>query len=144
MLLRRDTFGELCRQMNRLQNDMTFLFSRPESAAAFAAIPPVNVWEDAHKVFVEVDLPGIDADKIEVSVSDGNRLMLAAERLSLEIPNCAWHRHERGTGAVSRELTLPAMVDPAHVTAAYQDGVLRIELPKVEAAKPRKIAVKCT
>lgn len=142
MFLRHDTFGDLYRQMNRLQNDMTLLFGRPRPAAALGNAPAVNIWDDEQTVYAEADLPGVDPKQIEVSVTDGNRLVFQAERTPLEIPNSAWHRHERGTGNFIREITLPTMVDAARVVATYQDGVLRIELPKADMAKPRKIAVK--
>ena len=143
MFLTRDNFGDLFRQINRMQTDMGTLFSRPTSPFNHAPpFPPVNVWEDENAVYAEVDLAGADPEKIDVSVTEGNRLVIQGEHAQLDVPNAVWHRHERPSGSFSREFTLPIMIDSDRVAATYQDGVLRIELPKAEAAKPRKIAVK--
>src|SRR5262245_40750370 len=124
MLMRRDTFGDLFRQINRLQNDMTFMFGRPGPATAYGLVPPVNVWEDEQNVYAEAELPGVDPEKIDVSVIDGNRLVLQAERKPVEIQQGVQHRRERSSSDFSRELTLPTMLDTARVSATYKNGVL--------------------
>ena len=102
----------------------------------------MNVWADEHAVYAEVDLPGIDPDKLDISVIEGNRLTIQGERPVVELPNAVWHRQERGYGTFTRELTLPTLVDADKVEARYEHGVLKLTLPKAEAAKPRKITVR--
>ena len=104
--------------------------------------PAMNVWADDHAVFAEVDLPGIDPSKLDISVTDGNKLTIQAERPILDTETAVWHRQERGHGVLSRSVTLPTMVDADKVEAKYKNGVLHLTLPKAEAAKPRKIVVK--
>src|SRR6185369_3462276 len=118
-------------------------FYRGNLAAAFGgAGPGVNVWEDANNVFVEAELPGIDASKLDISVIEGNQLTIQGERPMLEMAGSVWHRQERSYGSFTRVLTLPTLVDADAVDATYVAGVLKLTLPKAEAAKPRKIAVK--
>src|SRR5207248_6446314 len=104
--------------------------------------PAVNVWADDYAVFVEADLPGIDPAKLDVAVTEGNLLTIQGERPEVDLPNAVWHRQERGHGTFVRELTLPTLVEADKVDARYENGVLRLTLPKAEAAKPRKIAVR--
>ena len=143
--VRRDLFNELFNDANWFQNEFQRMFARNVfgNGGRFAAVgPAINVWADEHAVYAEVDLPGVDPAKLDISVTEGNRLTIQGERPVLELANAVWHRQERGHGTFTRELTLPTMVDADKVEAAYENGVLRLTLPKAEAAKPRKIAVK--
>ena len=110
---------------------------RPRSIRARA-----EVWEDENAVYAEADLPGLDPSKIEVTVNEGNQLTVQGERPATEIPGAVWVRQERPFGKFVRAITLPSLVDADQVEATYENGVLRLTLPKHEAAKPRKIIVK--
>jgi HSP20 family protein len=105
--------------------------------------PLVNLGEDDQSIRVEALVPGIDPKTLEMSVVH-NTLTLAGERKPVEVGDRphAWHRNERGFGKFSRTLELPAQVDVDKVSASCENGLLTITLPKAEAAKPRKIAVK--
>jgi HSP20 family protein len=143
-LVRRDVFNELFSDLNRFPEEFQRMFGRnvfggPRWAPAG---PAMNVWADEQAVFVEVDLPGTNVDKLDVSVTEGNKLTIQGERPVLETPNAVWHRQERGAGNFTRTLTLPTMVDANKVEAKYENGVLRLTLPRSEAAKPRKIEIK--
>ncbi len=103
--------------------------------------PLVNISEDETGVYVEALLPGVEAESIDISVLR-NTLTLSGERKTDETAKAVvWHRNERGTGRFSRTIELPAEIDGARVSARYKDGVLAIDLPKTEAAKPKKISV---
>jgi HSP20 family protein len=141
-LMRLNGFNDLFREMNRFQEEFNRAFTRG-GAGGFAGVgPAVNVWADEHAVFVETDLPGIDPAQLDVSVTEGNRLTIQGERPEVDVENAVWHRQERGHGTFVRELTLPTLVDADKVEARYEAGVLRLTLPKAEAAKPRKITVR--
>jgi HSP20 family protein len=143
-LVRRDVFNELFGDMNRFQDEFQRMFGRNVFGGQrwASAFPALNVWADEQAVYVEVDLPGIDVEKLDVNVTEGNKLTIQGERPVLELPNAVWHRQERRAGAFSRTLTLPTMVDANKVEAKYENGVLRLTLPRSEAAKPRKIEIK--
>ncbi len=139
--LRREMFGDVMNEMNRLQDEFSRVFGRTGLNGARGG-PAANVWADENAVHAEFDLPGVDASKLDVSVVDGNVLTVQGERPLVEVPDAVWHRHERGHGTFSRTITLPTMVDADKVEAKYENGVLKLTLPKAEAAKPRKIAIK--
>ena len=136
MLPRGTSFNDLFREVNRLSQAMT------ARGATFSSGPLVNVWEDADNVFAEVDLPGVAAEKIDVSVTEGNQLTISGERSAPDTTGAVWHRQERFSGAFTRSITLPTLVDAEKITAAYEAGTLKLTMPKAEAAKPRKIAVR--
>lgn len=129
--------------MNQLQRHVNRILD--EFAAApnvVNAYPPINLWEDADNLFVEAELPGLQLDKMEIYVSDGNKLTLQGERQLPEMPEGVWHRRERGFGRFNRTFVLPVEVQADKVEARFDNGVLRLTLPKSERAKPRKIPVK--
>ncbi len=128
---------------NRLIEQMDRLFGPVGFDTPSPAFPPLNVWEDKDSYFVESELPGLKLDDIRVSVAEGNQLTIAGERVA-NGPEAAgaWLRQECGFGEFVRVLTLPAAVDPDKVEARYEAGVLTLTLPKSDAAKPRRIAVR--
>jgi HSP20 family protein len=137
-------FNDLFQEMNRFQEEFGRFFGRTgygvgrSPGAGFA----VNLWADENALHAEVDLPGIDPGKLDISVVEGNRLTIKGERPVADLPNAVWHRQERGFGTFEREVTLPTLVDADKVEARYEQGVLKLTLPKAEAAKPRKITVR--
>lgn len=141
MFINSRTLNNLWREMDGFRHEVDRLFGR-QVVGAHAAAPALNVWEDESAYFVEADLPDIVADKLDITVKEGNRLTVTGERKSFEPANAVWHLQERYAGPFTRELTLPAPVDADKVEAKFEHGVLRIALPKSESAKPRKIAVK--
>lgn len=103
--------------------------------------PALNVTETAESFRVRAELPGLSKDDIEISV-DGQQLSIAGERqIAPESENSRYHRRERAAGRFSRVVNLPADVETSEVTARYELGVLTIELPKAEAARPRTITI---
>ena len=79
---------------------------------------------------------------LDVFVTEGNQLTIQGERKAPELKGSAWVRQERPFGRFTRVIGLPSLVDADKVEATYESGVLRLTLPRSEAAKPRKIEVK--
>jgi len=105
-------------------------------------MPGVEVYEKADKFVVRTELPGMKKEEIDVSVV-GDTLTISGERKAeSEVKDEDYHRCELCYGKFSRSVGLPAAVNAAKVDASYENGILEITLPKVEAAKPRKVAVK--
>lgn len=137
-----DTFADL----EQLRREMQRLFDIPAraggDAAAAGVFPPVNVTQDADNFHVRAEVPGIKASELSISAVK-NRLTIAGKR---EIPSeherVSYHRKERPEGSFNRTLTLPAELDVERIEARYADGILTLQLPKAEAAKPRLISVK--
>jgi len=104
--------------------------------------PPVNVWKSADGVVVTAELPGISPDGVDVSVMK-DTLTLRGER-KVEGPGeeGASHRRERGGGRFLKSIQLPYDVDADKCRATYERGILRIELPRAESHRPKRITVK--
>ncbi|MFL5330527.1 MAG: Hsp20/alpha crystallin family protein [Gemmataceae bacterium] len=142
MLTRRGTFRDLFREMNRLQDEFGRAFYERGVNPLLNGGPAINVLEEGDNVFAEMDLPGIDPSKLDVSVTEGNQLTVQGERTAEEIAGAVWHRQECFSGTFTRVVTLPTLVDADKVEATYDAGVLKLTMPKADAAKPRKIAIK--
>ena len=146
-----DIFGEMARmrrEIDRILGDdrlsWTFPFSRTSflPGRAARAYPLINVSEDNDNIYVDALAPGLEPDSLNVSVTD-DQLVVAGEKKSLpkDIKSEYVHRSERATGQFARSLSLSAGVESEKVHAQYANGVLKITLPKKEAAKPKQIRV---
>ena len=102
--------------------------------------PAANLWEEGDTLMVEMELPGVESDQVDISVA-GGELTIEVKRPDLHEEGVVYHRRERSSGDFHRTLRLPADVDTSKVEAKLQDGVLTVSLPKAESAKPRKIKV---
>jgi HSP20 family protein len=128
--------------MNQLQREVNRMLDQFTAAPGLAqAYPALNLWEDGDNLFVEAELPGMQPDKVEIHVAEGNKLTLQGERMLPEAPQGTWHRRERGFGKFSRTFVLPVEVQADKVEARFENGVLRLTLPKSERLKPRRIPV---
>ncbi len=139
---------DLRRQVERAFEEFTGDW-RPRFTSAFLpgmsarSYPLINLNEDSDSYHVTALAPGLDAESLEISVLD-NTLRIAGEKQAInkEIRPEAYHRNERGAGRFVRTITLPTPVKSDGVTAEYTDGLLKLTLPKVEEAKPKRIEVK--
>jgi len=138
LLNRRHPLGTLWHEFNQVQDEFTKWFGK---TVGNPTDPQLSVWEDVNAVYAEVDLPGIDPAKLEITVTEGNQLTVQGERVPPAIPGTEWIRQERPFGKFVRVVGLPTLVDAEKFEAKYENGILRLTLPKHEAAKPRKITV---
>jgi HSP20 family protein len=104
--------------------------------------PECNVYEDDKTYFVQLALPGIDASRIDVQVSNGI-LSVKGERKYEGADGRTWYLHEVKDGAFSCSFRLPAYVDHDQSTASYKQGMLTISFPKHEEARTRRIMIEC-
>ena len=118
-------------RMNRLFED-TLSATRPAPPLGSGSWTPLaDVYETADGFVVQVDLPGLTAEDVEVHV-DGDRLVLRGRRRPSEAARPDnYYRMERSYGPFVRTFVLAPDVDPDRVTANFKDGLLRLELPKV-------------
>ncbi|MDY0168810.1 MAG: Hsp20/alpha crystallin family protein [Thermoguttaceae bacterium] len=136
----RHPVAQLRDEMDRL---LTGFFGQPIEGlwpSAGRGQPALNLWERSDALVAELEVPGVTAEQIDVSVV-GGELSLQIQRPELQQEGVTYHRRERPVGALSRVLRLPADVDGNNVQAELKDGVLTITLPKAEESKPRKIRV---
>jgi HSP20 family protein len=104
-------------------------------------LPPVDIYETEESIVVLADMPGVPADKVTIDVKDG-QLTISGEIAPPQGDQEHLLVQEYDTGNFSRDFTLGQLVDQNRIEAAMKDGVLRLTLPKVEKAKPRKIEIK--
>jgi HSP20 family protein len=133
-------------RLNSIFND----FARPagelsatsETLATGNFVPAVDVYEDAQKLVLKLEVPGIRREDLDIRV-EGRVLSIKGERkLEAEEKEENFHRIERRYGSFVRSFTLPSTVDTDNVAATSQDGVLSISLAKKPEAKPKQIEVK--
>ena len=144
-LARWDPFQEL----QTLENEMNRLFrrqlsgaSRPEEAVTNSQFaPPIDVYEDASKLSIKMDVPGIDAKDLDIRL-DGNVLTVTGEReFESEEKKENFRRVEREYGSFSRSFTLPGSADPDQISANYENGTLRIDITKRADSRTKQIKV---
>jgi HSP20 family protein len=105
-------------------------------------MPAMDVYESDDEVVVTVELPGLSDEDVEVSVEDSTLTVSGSREFSAEVKEENYHRIERRYGAFSRAVTLPPEVDTSKVDARFEEGVLTVDVPKIEKAKPNKIQIK--
>ena len=129
MLVRTDPF----RDLDRLTQQVFGTAARPATMA-------MDAWRENESFIVELDLPGIDTDSIDLDV-ERNVLTVRADRPAREgIEELV--AAERPRGVFSRQLILGDNLDTEQIDASYERGVLRLRIPVAERAKPRKIAIR--
>ena len=138
-----DVLAELSRMQGLL--DQVFRPSGPSSIrlADAGSFPALNVGTTPGSVEVMALAPGLDPQKIEVTVDRG-LLVIAGERrgqLPTEGERHSIHARERFAGRFRRVVTLPDDADAARVEASYRDGILRISIAKCESSQPRRVEV---
>ena len=101
-----------------------------------------KVYDSGENFSVEVPLPGLDIEKLDINVL-GRHLTISGEFYAAELPqDVRWHRQERSGGKFEQKLQLSADIDTERIEAEYQQGILKINLPKAASALPKKIAIK--
>ena len=144
----RNPFLQMHEDMNRLFSGLTpgWTFNRPSAAwhrPAHVSEAAMNVWEDDHNYYCELELPGFTTEDIDVQVV-GSELTVKGTRKS-NIPDNAKVLHqERQTVEFTRAMTLPSDIKTDDVQATMHDGVLTVMLPKTEQATARRIEIKST
>jgi len=129
-------------EMQRLQREMNRVFSGLEQPLN-PEVPPLNAWVGESDVVVSAELPGVDPGKVDVSVVGDTLTISGAREAAALKEGDSYHRQERSHGRFTRSLQLPFHVEAGKVEAKYDKGILRVTLPRAEADKPKKIAVKC-
>ena len=125
------------REMNRLLSTFFGEAPAPTRSAQQAA---VNVWEKEEAWVVEMEVPGVVSEQLDVSVV-GNELTISGERTKEGPGKATYLRRERPQAKFSRTLELPAAIDGEKVEASLVHGVLTVTLPKADAVRRRKIQV---
>lgn len=134
--------------MMTLRKDMDRLFDRIWDRDWFEAAhltegtaPALDMVETDQDVLITVDVPGMDAKDIHVTVRENLLILRGEKRTEMERKDEKQYRLERTFGAFTRHLALPVPVDAAKVNAQVRNGVLTVTLPKTKEAKGLEVPV---
>jgi HSP20 family protein len=134
----------LTRRPARMLDDVFFGWpfgQEPDGTLTASWTPAVDVFEDKDHVRITVEVPGVNPDDIKISLEQ-NTLTISGEKKQVsEEKTERVHRYERTYGSFTRRFTLPSTVDAEKIEAKAEQGVLSLEIPKAEKAKPRSIAI---
>jgi len=104
-------------------------------------VPAVDIDEDAQKVLLKLEVPGIEEKDLDVRVENNTLTVKGERKFEKEEKEENFHRIERRYGSFYRAFTLPSTVDTEHVQASYEAGVLKLELKKKAEAQPKQIKI---
>jgi HSP20 family protein len=104
--------------------------------------PALDISERKDAYVVTVEVPGVKADDLDITLEDGLLTIRGERRFTQETSEQQFHRVERRYGSFRRSITLPSQVQADHIEASFEDGVLEVVVPKAEEAKPKKISVR--
>ncbi len=137
-------FGQLNPFRGEMDRVWDKFFTERPFVRAFAEewSPSVDISETEDKLLIKAELPGLEANDVNVSIS-GDLLTIKGEKKKEEEEKDEHHHYiERYAGSFQRSFRLPVNVQADKVEAAFDKGVLNVTLPKVEEAKKKEIEVK--
>ena len=136
------------RELRSLQDDMNRLFmsnlSRGEGNEGFMSgswSPSVDIFENEDKLVLEAELPGMKREDIELSIENNIVTLKGERKFEKKAEGDNYHRVERSYGSFTRSFSLPQTVTSEGANAEFNNGVLRVSLPKREETKARKIEI---
>jgi HSP20 family protein len=128
-------------ELRRMQSEMNRLFSGFNATTA-RDFPPINIWLGENSVAVTAELPGVGRDDVAINLQEDVLTLDGKREPKLQQENVNWQRRERTYGTFSRAVQLPFRVDPEKVQARFNNGILEIELERLEADRPKKIEIR--
>ncbi len=147
------TRWEPLRELDELQNRLATLLGRhpirkndeKKEALTFAEWAPlVDIVEDQKEYLIKAELPEVKKEEIKVGVQDDVFTITGELKYEKEEKDKKYHRIERAYGSFARSFTIPEDAEGTKVFAEFQDGVLKVHLPKSAQAKPKSIEVRVT
>ena len=135
------------REMQTFQDRLNRVFGnfgrgeRDEEMSLSAWVPPVDIAEEKDRIMITAELPGFRDSDISIQTENGMLTISGERKFEKENGERNYHRVERAYGQFVRTFSLPNNVDRENIQANFQNGLLQIELPKREDAKPRQIRV---
>ena len=136
-------FGEmqtLRQAMDRLFDD-EFRPTRWLSGGPDGPALPLDVTTDANTLTIEAALPGIKPDDVDITVENGTVTISGRTATERSAEEGAYVLQEIRRGNFSRSVTLPTGLEPDKARATFENGILRLEIPKAEQVKPRQIKI---
>ena len=135
------------RALDRLHRDAGAFwrpFRWPTAPARNSAgwVPAVDIEEEAERFVIRADVPGIDAEDLEITTTEGLLTLRGKREAHTQVNEAGRRRSERLSGGFARSFGLPETADPGRIHAVCHNGVLQITIAKRRQAEPRRIEVK--
>ncbi len=132
-------------QFNKLHSRLNELFEGSFNQAQPGVngrwTPPMDILESKEAYLIHAELPGMKKDDINVELNDGTLTLSGERKLEQPADGVEYRSMERVNGKFVRSVILPKTVKHDAIRATYTDGILEIQVPKAEEAKPRQITV---
>jgi HSP20 family protein len=128
-----------------IQDEMNQVFGRARQGQGGGGrvwAPALDISERKDAYLVSVELPGVKADDLDITLEDGLLTIQGERQFTSESSEQQYHRVERRYGSFRRSITLPSQVKADAIEASFENGVLEVVVPKAEEAKPKKITVR--
>lgn len=120
------------------------VWSRSGNGASAVQPMPLDVFATEDQAVILASVPGMQSEDLDLAIHE-NTITLSGKVESTanaeETKGATWYAHELWSGEIRRSVTLPFPVDSERAEAVFENGILRIVLPKAETAKPRKISI---
>jgi HSP20 family protein len=127
--------------MDRLFDDTVFRPFTSVTGSDFARLP-LDVRSTADSLLVEADLPGIRPEDVDITVENGTLTIRAEDSSERSETQGDWLVREIARGGVMRTVTLPTGLEADKAEATFENGVLKLRIPKAEQVKPRQIQIR--
>jgi len=133
-----DPFRQMRDEMDRLFESF---WDRTGFVETGAWAPRINIEEERDRYVIHAELPGMTKDDITLSLTERTLSLSGERKWEREHSDATLHRAEIFTGRFQRTVTFPDEIDPAKAKATYREGILTVELPKSERARPTEIEI---
>ena len=139
-LWRMKKFADSVPEMMNLQREINRLFSNVGETTTLD-YPAINVWQEDNSIIVTTELPGIDPEEIDISVTGATLTLSGTNKADSIKEGETYLRQERELGNFQRNFQLPFHVDSQKIEAKYEKGILQITLPRLKEDLPKKIKI---
>ena len=110
------------------------------STTGIGSFPPNNIFQQGDDFVAIAELPGVSKEDIDIQVQDKVIRIPGRKSVHYDAPSSA-HRRERISGRFDRTITLPVQIDADRLKAEYQNGMLSLQIPRVESDKPKTVKI---
>jgi HSP20 family protein len=124
-------------RINKMFEDVLPSFSLQDSKW----LPAVDIYETDGNIQIEVEVPGMDEKNLKVKIEDNTLTISGDRKFEKKESKDNYYRIERNYGSFTRSFFLPDNVDKEQIKAKYENGILKVELPKKSEAKPKEIEI---
>ena len=138
MITRIDPFRELATLFENFAEGAT---AGKDQLMAGTFVPPVDVYEDEHKLVLKLEIPGVNENELDIRLENNVLTVKGERKFEKEEKEENFHRIERRYGSFERTFRLPNTVDGEKAEAHYDKGILSIAVAKRPEAKPKQIKI---